>query len=134
MPVLESQIARVGKAEHFGSFDVLSGFDYLPVHPDSRKSFTLVTQEGSFTMIGSPMELVNTPQVFQNRILKEVLKPTKLYSKESCGIIQWIDDSLLYATTFDEYLLALEQYLKAIAHKKVRLNVRKCEFFCTTIE
>ena len=134
MPILEAQIGRVGNAKHFASFDILSGFDYLPVHEDSQKYFTLVTQEGSYTMIGSPMGFCNTPQVFQARILEEVLKPTKLYSKEHTGIIQWVDDSLLYADTFDQFLDALDKYLKAIINKRVRLNVRKCDFYAKTIE
>ena len=110
------------RCQIFFSLDVLFGFDYLSVHEDSRKYFTLVTQEGSYTMLGSPMGFVNTPQVFQNRMLEEILKPTGLYSRENCGIIQWVDDSLLYAPDFDTFIRSLDIYLKAVIAKKVFLQ------------
>ena len=72
MPNLESKIERVEDARHFASLNILSGFDYLPVHKKSQKYFIFVTQEGSYSMIGSP--------IFQARILEEVLKPVGISS------------------------------------------------------
>lgn len=55
MPNLEKQITYPRGATVYGSFDILSGFDYLPVAENSRKFFVLVTPYGAFEMIGSPM-------------------------------------------------------------------------------
>eukprot|EP00924_Labyrinthula_sp_SR-Ha-C_P013317 snap_masked-scaffold_45-processed-gene-1.2-mRNA-1 protein AED:1.00 eAED:1.00 QI:0/-1/0/0/-1/1/1/0/142 len=54
MPNLEQQVSFTKGATVFGSFDILSGFDYLPVAEDSRKYFTIVTYFGCYEMCGSP--------------------------------------------------------------------------------
>ena len=110
MPVLEAQLSRIGKGKIFGTFDILSGFDFLRTHEESQKYFTLVTNEGSYTMIGAPMGWTNTPQLFQSRILEEILKPAGIYSKEDNGCLQWVDDTLLYADSFTSYINVLEKF------------------------
>ena len=112
MPILEEQLARLGDAKYFGSFDVFSGFDYLPTSEKSQKYFNLVTLESCVTMLGAPMGWRNTPQIYQNRILEEILKPAGIYSQPEAGCLQWIDDTLLYATDFDGYFDVLDRFLK----------------------
>ena len=80
------------------------------------------------------MGWVNTPQLFQSRILEEILKPAKIYGRERNGCLQWIDDSLIYSQTFNDYLEILDRFLKAVANKKVRLNIRKCELINKEVE
>ena len=134
MPNLEAQISRVGNAKFFGSFDVLSGFDFLRVHEDSQKFLNIVTLEGNYCMLGSPMGFLNTPQVFQNRMLEEILKPTGCYSREHTGLLQWVDDTLIYSEDFDKYCETLDAFLKSTTKMAVRLNIRKCEFIAREIE
>ena len=126
MPNLEQQISYPKGASFYGSFDILSGFDYLPVAEESRKYFVLVTCFGAFEFCGSPQGWVNTPQLFQNRMLTEILQPIGLFAKDDTGVIQWIDDSLLYSRTFDDYLIALDKFLKQMIAKNLRLNITKC--------
>ena len=44
------------------------------------------------------------------------------------SILQWIDVTLLYAETEDEYLNQLETLLKKLISMKLRLSVKKCVF------
>ena len=135
MPNLEEQVARCTKGKYFGSFDVLSGFDYLRTAKESQKYFTIVTMEKSYTMVGAPMGWCNTPMLFQNRIKNEVIDQSGISAEvEGLGVILWIDDILLYCTTFEQYLENLDKLLVAVIKKKVRLNVRKCDFYNTQAE
>ena len=78
MPSLEEQLSRLGNACYFGSFDVFSGFDYLPTSERSQKYFNIVTLEACVTMLGAPMGWTNPPQIYQNRIVEEILKPAEI--------------------------------------------------------
>src|SRR5690606_26591057 len=79
MPNLEQQVSFPKGARYLASLDILSGFDYLPVEESSRQYFTLITYFGAFEMCGSPQGWVNTPQLFQNRMVEELLIPANLY-------------------------------------------------------
>ena len=85
-------------------------------------------------MLGAPMGWVNTPQIYQARILEEILKPAGIYSTTGAGCLQWMDDSLIYADTFDQYLSVLERLLDAAIAKNLRFNIDKCIFLAETIE
>eukprot|EP00924_Labyrinthula_sp_SR-Ha-C_P007846 augustus_masked-scaffold_28-processed-gene-4.111-mRNA-1 protein AED:1.00 eAED:1.00 QI:0/0/0/0/1/1/2/0/831 len=54
MPNLEKHVSFTNGATVLESFDILSGFDYLPVAEDSRKYFTIVTCFGCNEMSGFP--------------------------------------------------------------------------------
>ena len=86
MPNLEEQLSRLGDSKYFGFFDVCSGLDYLPTSKRSQKYFNIVTAECCMTMLGAPMGWCNTPQMYQNRILEEILKSEGIYSKPRAGI------------------------------------------------
>ena len=49
------------------------------------------------------------------------------------GCLLWIDDSLLYATSFDEHLRVLSRLLDAAIYKGLRFNIEKCVFIAKEI-
>jgi len=134
LPHLENQLQHLGDSGFYSSFDVVSGFDFLPVERASQHIFTVTTPFGAYEMCGAPMGWTNTPQLFSSRILQEVLSPTGLFCRPNNGILQWIDDSLLYANSFDKLLEMMHIFLQQIIHRGLRLNVRKCEFFTRRVE
>ena len=131
LPHLEQQLSFIGNSRFFGSYDALSGFDYLRTHPSSYPYFTIVTSFGCYTMKGAPMGWVNTPALFSNRIMQEILEPAGLLQE---GAIQWLDDTLIYDSDFRGYLAKLDKFLTAVEAKKVRLNIRKCDLLSQRIE
>ena len=62
----------------------------------------------------------------------EVLQPTELFGGDECGILQWIDDSLLYSRNVEQHLEAMDRFLEQLEKKRLRLNIKKCEFLTTT--
>ena len=127
LPHLEQQLGFVRQAKIFTAFDVLSGFDFLETEEKSRKFFNITTSHGAFSMCGAPMGMVNTPAMFQERIMTEILQPSELYAGLDVGVCQWIDDTLLCATTPENSMDALNRYLEAVKAIGVRLNIRKME-------
>ena len=65
-------------------------------------------------MTGAPMGWVNTPSLYQLRWQQEVLGPLRYFNSKADGAAQWVDDTLLYNTLFDEAIVNLEALLVRI--------------------
>eukprot|EP00924_Labyrinthula_sp_SR-Ha-C_P014961 snap_masked-scaffold_9-processed-gene-3.21-mRNA-1 protein AED:1.00 eAED:1.00 QI:0/-1/0/0/-1/1/1/0/650 len=125
---LEAQLGWLkGNEEWFGSFDGLSGFDYLRLDPTSSKYFGMVTPIGTYCMTMSPQGFRNTPQVYQERPVNEVLKGSEVGGLFGNGALQWLDDTLLYHETLKGYLQLLERFLENCIKVKFKLNLDKCD-------
>eukprot|EP00924_Labyrinthula_sp_SR-Ha-C_P011424 augustus_masked-scaffold_46-processed-gene-0.3-mRNA-1 protein AED:1.00 eAED:1.00 QI:0/0/0/0/1/1/3/0/932 len=81
-------------------------------------------------MNGSPMSWCNTPALFLDRIINEIIDDgdVRFFQAEENGVAAWLDDLLIYARTFDKLLNILEILLQRAKAKQVRFNLRKCGF------
>ena len=134
LPNLEQQLGFLGKAGIFAAFDVLSGFDFLPTAESSRQYFNIITAHGAHQMCGAPMGWLNTPMIFQERIMNEILRPAGLYGNIDTGACQWIDDSLIYSTSPAAFIDAITKFLQAVKKKRLRLNIRKTVLLQSEVE
>ena len=90
----------------FAAFDALSGFDMLKTSDDASKYFAISTPFGCYRLLASPQGFVNTPFLYQERMINEVLGGTtegSLFGTAPGGVLQWLDDSLCYAQSFEEF-------------------------------
>ncbi len=122
MPLLESMIAATKGSKFFGSLDNMKGFNLLGV--EDSEPFTLVTPFGCFQMMVAPQGYLNSPIVYQDRIVNEVLKDLHM---KSC--INWIDDCFVFGEAESEYLDRLDIILGRYGDYNVKLNFKKCTFF-----
>ena len=130
LPNLENMLTHLNpKASIFGTFDVLSGFDNMRCDPEAAKYFILTTPFGNYQMNCIPQGFKNSAQTFHTRMTQDVLGDQYMTT-----VLQWIDDTLLYATTEEEYLNNLEMLLKKLISQKLRLSVKKCVFATKEVE
>ena len=129
LPHLENQLAHVRGAKYFCGLDVLSGFDFLPVEKESQHIFTISTPFGAFRMKGAPMGWCNTAQLFQARMMQEILNPLGFFCRLGDGCLQWLDDTLVYSRDFETFLSMLNEVFQQFRKKRVRLNLVKCNLF-----
>ena len=127
IPHLENALNHVQNAKWFATLDALSGYDFLRVAKGFEKFFTITTPFGRYEMQGAPMGWCNTAQYFSYRIIQQIHMPTGLYHKPNNGVIQWIDDTLLYATSFKELLKNMIAVIDQFMKMGVRLNIGKCD-------
>jgi len=73
LPHLQEQMTHLNGARFFGCADIQKAFNYMPVTESARKYLVIITSDGAYEMLGSPMGYTNTPVIFQNRIVTEVL-------------------------------------------------------------
>ena len=115
------------KASLFGTFDVLSGFDNMRCDPSAAKYFILTTPYGNY-------QLKCIPTRFQELGSNLPYPQDVLGDQYLTNILQWIDDTLLYAETEEEYLNQLEVLLEKLIKQRLRLSVKKCIFATTRVE
>ena len=135
LPLLEQQFKKIRGARLFCTLDVKSGYDYLPTEDSSKKYFNLIMPWGAaYEMQGAPQGWINSPMYFQDRMVRELMMPTGYYLAKTNGILQWIDDTLIYAEDEEMMFKILEAVLKQLQVKRVRLSLMKCNFFEKQVE
>eukprot|EP00924_Labyrinthula_sp_SR-Ha-C_P006445 augustus_masked-scaffold_57-processed-gene-1.64-mRNA-1 protein AED:1.00 eAED:1.00 QI:0/0/0/0/1/1/9/0/1857 len=124
LPHLEACFDNLAGSKYYGSFDVVSGFDQLDITEEAKKYFNIVSEHGTFQLQFAAMGYHSTPVFFHQRRVDEVVGEI-LVNRPRNGVIQWIDDSLLYADDFGEYLKLSGILLMNLRKAKVRISPAK---------
>eukprot|EP00924_Labyrinthula_sp_SR-Ha-C_P004165 snap_masked-scaffold_3-processed-gene-16.31-mRNA-1 protein AED:0.45 eAED:0.46 QI:0/-1/0/1/-1/1/1/0/1461 len=118
----------------FGLYDALSGFDMLKITPESEKYFGISTMLGVYRLKCAPMGYHSTPFIYSERIISEVLNAERphLFGADRAGVLQWLDDSLIYSTRWEGFIEATTRYLTRCRNRNLRLNLMKCDLLTTS--
>eukprot|EP00924_Labyrinthula_sp_SR-Ha-C_P005602 snap_masked-scaffold_92-processed-gene-0.20-mRNA-1 protein AED:1.00 eAED:1.00 QI:0/0/0/0/1/1/2/0/167 len=90
LPNIDLQVDKIKGNTIFGSFDLLSGFGYLPTHLNSQHLFTFITSWG-----------------VSYSVITHVLKPASLWPSHA---LQWIDDTVLFALDVRAYMALFRSF------------------------
>ena len=130
IPRIDDLIDRLGEAKYFSSLDLKSGYYQMPLREEDAELTGFVTPDGHFqwTGRGTPFGLSGAPATFQ-RLMSGVL-----------GSLNWeaalcyLDDILVWGTTWAEHLQRLRKFLQRIREVGMLLNPEKCTFGVRQIE
>ena len=92
------------------------------MHPDDIEKTAFVTDDGHFEWLVMPFGLKNAPSTFQ-RVVQKVLGNLLWH-----GCINYLDDIIIYSTTFEEHLSLLEEVFTRLRTANVKLKISKCHF------
>eukprot|EP00924_Labyrinthula_sp_SR-Ha-C_P006998 augustus_masked-scaffold_8-processed-gene-6.62-mRNA-1 protein AED:0.40 eAED:0.40 QI:0/-1/0/1/-1/1/1/0/1501 len=135
LPVLEHQLSRTSGAQIFGTLDIKSGYDQVKVKEECRKFFGLMTPWGTvYHQCSMPQGWTNSPMLFHQLIVEHLCKPTGMYMNTGTGVMQWIDDTCLFAKTEEEYLGLISRFILQLQEKQIRMSLKKCVFAAKQIE
>ena len=107
-------------SQYMSTFDVLSGFTQLEFDQESRDKTAFRTHRGLYQFTRMPFGWQNGPPVFQ-RVMQEVLAPFLWRFA-----LVYIDDIVVYSTSFVQHLEHLDQVLDAIKKANLTLSPPKC--------
>ena len=104
------------------ALDLLSGYHQCVIEPGSREYTAFETPMGVYHYKRVPFGLVGAPWHF-----------TKVMAIALRGLIPrvclaYLDDVIVYDTTFEEHLESVEVVLKALAKANLKLKPSKCEW------
>ena len=120
MPILDEEVKKCQGAKYFLSFDFLKGFFQIPIHPESQHYFSFMTDKGVFTPTRIPQGAVDSPIYFHaciSEIFNDLISENKM--------LLWIDDGVVFAKTWEEFLGLVERVFKKCLEYDLKLNIKK---------
>jgi hypothetical protein len=107
-------------SQWLSTFDALSGFTQLEITPEDRHLTAFRTHRGLHQFRRLPFGLRNGPSIFQ-RVMNEVLSQYLWIF-----VLVYIDDIVVYSSTFEDHLSQVDWVLHAIESAGLTLSPSKC--------
>ncbi|CAB3223065.1 unnamed protein product [Arctia plantaginis] len=128
-PLIDDLIIKTRNCKHFTILDINSAFWAIPLRVEDRSKTGIVTQDGHFQWTCLPFGLKTSPAIFQ-RILSNILRKHNLTGYS----VNYIDDILIYSSTFEEHIRHIRNVLEAIIKEGFRLKFQKCTFASDSVK
>ena len=122
LPRIDDALDTLHGASFFSSLDLRSGYWQVPMHPDDKEKTAFITPDGLYHFNVMPFGLSNAPATFE-RLMDNVLRGLKWHI-----CLCYLDDILVFSSTFDEHLSRLRSVLHALSQAGLQLNHKKCHF------
>lgn len=126
LPTMDKLLPKINKAKYFTKLDIKNAFHQLEIHPDSRYITTFITPRGLYRYKRLMFGITCAPELFQ-KIMERMLI-------QCDGVINFIDDILVYGDTEEEHDSRLGQVLQTLKDNNVLLNEGKCIFKTQSVD
>ena len=113
----------LGGALWLSTLDLVSGYWQVEVYPEDREKTAFVVPHGLYEFRTMPFGLCNAPSTFQ-RLMELVLAGLRW---EIC--LAYLDDIVIFGSTFEEHLERLRTVLDRLRASGLRLKPSKCQLF-----
>jgi hypothetical protein len=134
LPIIDGILEPMGRRAMWSTIDLSKAFHQVPMEEESRPITTTSTPIGLLQWCVLAMGLTNSPPQFQ-RVHDYVARPAKDVAAP------YIDDCLVgsFQQPSVEELLRqhdkdLRRYLDCLKENKLVASLKKCRFFCTSVE
>lgn len=127
LPNLEQAIQMVGGHRYYSKLDLRSGYFQIPIREADKHKTAFITVHGLYEFNVLAQGLKNSPPTFQ-RIMANLLLPCKKFA------LVYLDDILIYSSSFQQHLEHLNQVLAILNRHKFQLSPHKCELVKTSID
>lgn len=110
------------------SLDLKSGYWQIKLRKEDEEKTAFITPFGLYKFKRMPFGLRNAPATFQR--LVDRMRVTL----EHVNMLAYLDDLLLFSTTFESHLSDLRDVLQRMREYNITVNKDKCRFFCSSIK
>ena len=127
IPTIDSTFNKIGEGKkYFWTLDLRNGYWQIVIDERDRHKTAFTWKGRCFQYTRLAFGLTSAGQIF-SRCITEALDTVA-----SCvNISSYIDDNLVHAKTFEEYVTALEQLFIALRKFGLKLNPEKCIFLAS---
>jgi hypothetical protein len=123
LPHVQDILDALKGAKLFATLDLCSGYWQIKMHDSDIPKTSFVIPHGQYEYLKMSFGQRNASATFQ-RCMTELLRPL-LYR----GVLVFIDDITVYASTIPELLDRLSKVFKLIKEEGLTFNPKKCVFF-----
>ncbi|KAL0152873.1 hypothetical protein M9458_051806 [Cirrhinus mrigala] len=120
LPRVKDCVDRVGSANFVSKLDLLKGYWQVPLTPRASEISVFVTPDHFMQYKVLVFGIRNAAATFQ-RLMQRVL-----VGVTNCEV--YIDDGVVYSSSWEEHVKALEDVFSKLAAASLTLNAAKCEF------
>ena len=122
LPRIDSTLDSLSGAQFFSTLDLTSGYWQVEVAEEDKEKTAFSSPQGHFEFNVMPFGLTNAPATFQ-RLMECTLAGL---TPEECLI--YLDDVIVYSSTFDDHLERLKRVFQRLRQAGLRLKPEKCHF------
>ena len=123
LPRIDDSLDCLAGSKWFSTLDMASGYWQVGMDPTTKQKAAFVTTSGLYEWNVMPFGLSNAPGTFE-RLITLVLKGLQF---KIC--LCYLDDVIVFATSFQEHLKRLEDVIARVASAGLKLKPRKCNLF-----
>ncbi len=124
LPRIDEALDSLKGAKYFSSIDLAQGYHQVAIEEeDIPKTAFRAGTGGLYEYLRMPFGLSNSPATFQ-RLMEAIMGDLNYNS-----ILLYLDDILVFSSSFEEHLLRLEAVLKRLRHHGLKIKPSKCHLF-----
>ena len=120
LPRIDEMLDKLHNSQFFTTMDLQSGFWQIEVAEEDKYKTAFSTGQGLYEFNVLPFGLTGAPPTFQ-RCMNIILM-------DASHAMVYIDDILIYSTTFEEHLKDIETVLIRLKNAGLKLKPSKCEW------
>lgn len=128
LPNINGILHDLGRGKLFSCLDLKQGYHQIPLSEESKEWTAFVAPSGLYEHNVLPMGLKDSPAAFC-RIINQVL--VGLASQDTHV---YMDDIIIQGTDMENHVENLEKVLIKLREAKLRINLKKCHFFQTSVK
>ena len=123
LPRIDNLLDALHGARWFSTLDLKSGYWQVPITESDKAKTLFRTSSGQLYEFNQvPFGLCNAPATF-SRLMDRVLAGLHW---ETC--LFYLDDIIVFSSTWEEHLARLRQVFERLRHAKLKLGADKCTF------
>lgn len=122
MPMMEELLDEMSGAVWFTSLDLRSGYHQIEVASEDQHKTAFQTHSGHYEYKVMPYGVTGGPATFQH-VMNSILAPLL----RKCVVV-FIDDILIYSTTWDQHLVHVRQVFSLLLEHGFKVKLSKCAF------
>lgn len=126
LPTMDQLLPKMREAKLFSKLDIKDAFHHIELHPDSRHITTFITGKGLFRYKRMMFGISCAPEIFQ-KTLERILLGCE-------GVINFIDDILVYGKDQAEHDGRLKKVLDVLNTHNVLLKEDKCIYRVKSVQ
>lgn len=123
LPRIDDTLDALAGVQWFSTLDLKSGYHQVEVAEEDREKTAFSFGQGLWQFKVMPFGLCNAPSCFE-RLMERVLEGLQWKAA-----LVYLDDVLVFGSTFEEELDRLKEVLHRLRAANLKLSPKKCTFF-----